>query len=84
MGNVKYPHDNGPGVGENQGGGSGLEYPLEEHPGVHIVEVILVRNKLNQLQGHEEGQHRPGNGEHHCFGQALNHVENAAVPCLGR
>ena len=84
LGSIKDAHNNGPGVGNDENRGSTLEHPFEEHPGVNIIEVIAVCNELNQLQGHDDCQNRSGQGENHIIGKVLNHVEDTAVPRLGR
>ena len=46
----------------------GLEGPLEEHPGIHIVEVVPVNEHLNELIGGDKGKDNPGNRQDNGFG----------------
>lgn len=80
---IKDPHHNIPGIGDNEDGAGGFENPLEEHRAFNVVEVVLVHNELDQLQGHHKGQNDPGYGHHDRLRKVLDHAENIAVPCLG-
>ena len=84
LGHIENAHDDAPGVRDDQDGAGGLEYPLEKHPGVHIMQVIFIGDELDQLQRHHKGQDQTGNRQDGRFGQAADHVEHAAVPALGR
>lgn len=46
---IKHRHDDVPGIGDDQHRAEGLENPLEENPGVEVVEVVLLDDKLDQL-----------------------------------
>lgn len=54
----------------------GLEYPLEKHPGVHIMQVIFIGDELDQLQRHHKGQDQTGNRQDGRFGQAARIMLN--------
>ena len=60
LANVEDTHDDIPGVGYDQHGAEGLENPLEEHPGINVVHIILFCHKLDQLITHNESQDNPG------------------------
>ena len=62
----------------------GLEYPLKEHPGINVVQIIPFCHKLNQLITHNKGQDHTGNGYDHRFGKILDHGKDATVPALRR
>ena len=84
LGNIEDAHDDIPGIGHDQHGTEGLEYPLEEHPGINVVQIIPFCHKLNQLITHNKGQDHTGNGYDHRFGQVLDHGKDATVPALRR
>ena len=79
---IKDAHDDVPGVRDDQHRSSGFERPLEEHPGIQIVEIVLFCDQMDQLQGHDKGEDQPGDGNDDCFRKVLDHRKNAAVPCL--
>ena len=56
LGHVEHAHDEVPGVGDEQNRGGGFEHPFEDHPGVHIMQVVAVGYHLDQLQRHHDGQ----------------------------
>ena len=81
---VEYAHDDIPGIGDDENGGSRLENPLEEHPCVEIVEVVFIGDELDQLQSCDESENQPGNRQDDVIRQGVNHVVDAAVPRLRR
>ena len=81
---VKDPHDDIPGVGNDQDGAEGLENPFEEDPGFKTLQVVLFQHQLQKLQRHHNGQNHTGDGENHVVRQAADHAVDAAVPCLRR
>lgn len=83
LGDIKDAHDNVPGIGDDQHSGKGFENPFEENEGLKIMHVVSVDQELNQLKAHDKGQDDSGDGHHYVFRQALDHAEDAAVPCLG-
>ena len=56
------------GVRQYHHGHEGLEGPLEEHPGIHVVEVVPVNEHLNELIGGDKGKDNPGNRQDNGFG----------------
>ena len=80
---VKDPHHNVPGVGDDEDCAGGFENPLEEHRAFNVVKVILIYNELDQLQRHHDGQNHPGYGHHDRLRKVLDHAEKIAVPRLG-
>ena len=61
-----------------------LKIPLEENPGVKVVEVIFLDDELDQLVAHDEGEDDASDGDNHRFREVSDHVEDAAVPGGGR
>ena len=84
LSSFEHAHDDVPCVGDDEHGAGGFEYPLEEHPCVHVVHVVLFRNELNQLQRHDKGQDNARDGQNHIVRQRSDHAVDAAVPALGR
>lgn len=84
LGYIKYAHDDILGVRYNQHSSEGFDDPFEENEGLKIVHVVAVNQELDQLQAHDECKNDPGDWHDHIFRQTLDHVEDAAVPCLGR
>ena len=84
LSSFEHAHDDVPGVGDDEHGAGGFEYPLEEHPSVHVVHVVLFRNELNQLQRHDKCEDHAGDGQNHIVRQRSDHAVDAAVPALGR
>ena len=82
LGHVEHAHDEVPGVGDEQNRGGGFEHPFEDHPGVHIMQVVAVGYHLDQLQRHHDGQDHACNRHHDGVGEVLDHAENVAVPAL--
>ena len=41
--------------GDDQHRAEGLDNPLEENPGVEVVEVVLLDDELDQFVAHDEG-----------------------------
>ena len=48
------------------------------------MHTVPVSHHLNQLQRHDEGEHHASDRQNHRVGKVLYHIENTAVPCLGR
>ena len=46
---IEHRHDDVPGVGDDEHRAEGLEDPLEEDPGVEVVEIVLFYDELDQL-----------------------------------
>ena len=80
----KIPHDDIPCVRHNENGTEGLENPLEEHPGIYIVQIVFLCHKLDQLITHYECQDNPGDWNDHRFREVSDHRKDAAVPCQRR
>ena len=81
---IEHRHDDVPGVGDDQHRAEGLENPLEENPGIKVVEVIFLDNELDQLVAHDEGEDDACDGDDHRLREVADHVEDAAVPGGGR
>ena len=81
---IENPHDDVPGIRYDQHRAEGFEYPFEEHPGIHIVHIIFLCHKLDQLITHDKRQDNPGNRDDHRFGEVSDHGKDAAVPCQRR
>ncbi len=84
LGDVKHPHDDVPGVGHKDDSGGGLEHPAKQYPTVHVVHIVPLRDQLYQLVAHDKGKDGPGDRDDHRFREVAEHIENAAVPALGR
>ena len=84
LADIENPHDDVPCVRYDQNRAEGFEYPLEEHPGIHVVHVVFLCHKLDQLITHHKGKDNPGNRDDHRFGEAADHGKDAAVPCQRR
>lgn len=82
LGGVEYAHDDVPCVRYDQDCKRGFEYPAEEHGAVKVVHIVLFRYHLDKLIAHDKGEYGPGYGDDHGFRQAVQHIENTAVPCL--
>jgi len=48
------------------------------------VEIVSLRDHLDQLHTHDKGEDHPGNGDNDRFGKILDHGKDASVPALGR
>ena len=81
---IEYRHDDVPGIRDNQHRAEGLENPLEENPGIEVVEVVLLDDELDQLVAHDEGENNACDGDDHRLREVADHVEDAAVPGGGR
>ena len=81
MRRIEYAHDDVPCVGDDEHRAEGLEDPLKEHPGIHIVQIVLVDHHLNELIAHDEGEDQPCNGDDDILRQGLDHGKDAPVPC---
>lgn len=81
---IEHRHDDVPGVGDDQHRAEGLENPLEENPGVKVVEVVFLDDELDQLVAHDEGEDDACDGDDHRLREVADHVEDAAVPGGGR
>ena len=81
---VEDPHDDVPGVGNDQDSAEGLKNPFEEDPGFKALQVVLFQHQLQKLHRHHNGQNHAGNGENHVVRQAADHAVDAAVPRLRR
>ena len=46
------------------------------------MHIVFLCYHLYQLHAHDTGKDGRRNGQHHRFGQVLQHIENAAVPRL--
>ena len=46
------------------------------------MHIVLLGNHLDKLVAHHKGKDGRRNGQHHRFGKAAQHIEDAAVPCL--
>ena len=79
---LEYAHDDVPSVRHDEHGSRRLEYPLKEYPCVDVVEVIAVRDKLYQLQCHDEGEDHAGDGQYHVVREGADHAVNIGVPRL--
>ena len=82
--NIENSHDDIPGIRYDQHRAEGLEYPLEEHPGIHVVHVVFLCHDLDQLITHHKSKDNPGNRDDHRFGEVSDHGKDAAVPCQRR
>ena len=82
LGGIEHTHNDIPCVADNEDGKSRLENPAEEHGGVEVVHIVLLGNHLDKLVAHHKGKDGRRNGQHHRFGKAAQHIENAAVPRL--
>ena len=81
---IEHRHDDVPGVGDDEHRTEGLEDPLEEDPGVEVVEIVLFYDELDELIAHDKGEDDAGDGDDHGLREIADHVENAAVPRRGR
>ena len=73
-----------PCVCHNEDGTEGLENPLEEHPGIYIMQIVFLCHKLDQLITHYECQDNPGDWNDHRFREVSYHRKDAAVPIKRR
>lgn len=61
---IEYAHNDIPGVADNEYRTGRFEHPLEDEPGIDFsVHVVFVRNDLNQLHGHYDGEDHTGDGQ---------------------
>ena len=80
MRRIEYAHDDVPSIGDDEHRTEGLEDPFEEHPGIHIVQIVFVDDHLNELVAHDECEDQPCNGDDDVLGQGLDHGKDALVP----
>ncbi|MBM6976549.1 hypothetical protein H9X99_11910 [Intestinimonas butyriciproducens] len=81
---IEHRHNDVPGVGDDQHRAKSFENPLEENPGVEVVEVVLLDDELDQFVAHDEGEDNARDGDDHRLREVADHVEDAAVPDGGR
>ena len=81
---IEHRHDDVPGVGDDEHRAEGLEDPLEEDPGVEVVEIVLFYDELDEFIAHDKGEDDAGDGDDYGLREIADHVENAAVPRGGR
>ena len=65
---VEYRHHDVKGIGYEVDRDCGLEEPLEEHPCVHLVHIVLFRYHGNKLVTQHKGNDDTGDGDYHAFG----------------
>ena len=68
LGGIEYTHDDVPCICDDQHCSGGFEGPLEEHPGIYIVQIVFVCYELDQLKGHNKGEDCPRNRDDHGVG----------------
>ena len=81
---IEHSHDDVPSVGDNEHRAEGLEDPLEEDPGVKVVEIVLFDDELDELIAHDKGEDDAGDGDDDGLREVTDHVEDTAVPRGGR
>jgi hypothetical protein len=77
---VEHAHNDIPGIRYEHHGYHGLKHPLEENPGVYVMERVFIYHNLNELVTHNKGQDDARNRENDGFRKALYHTEYAAIP----
>ena len=65
---VEDRHHNVKGIGNEINRHSRLEKPLEEHPCVHIMQVVFLSDHGNQLVTQDKGDDDTSDGDYHIFG----------------
>ena len=68
LSDVEYCHHDVKGIGHEVDCNSRFEEPLEEHPSVHVVHIVFLRDHGDQLVTQNEGDDDTGNGDYHAFG----------------
>ena len=81
---IEHRHDDVPGVGDDEHRAEGLEDPLEEDPGVEVMEIVLFNDELDKLIAHDKGEDDAGDGDNDGLREVTDHVEDTAVPRRGR
>ena len=67
LSDVEYCHHDVKGIGHEVDCNSRFEEPLEEHPSVHVVHIVFLRDHGDQLVTQNEGDNDTGNGDYHAF-----------------
>src|SRR5699024_3079891 len=80
LSDVEYCHHNVKGVGYEVDRHSRLKEPLEKHPCIHVVKVVLFGDHGNQLVTQHKGDDDTGNRDNDCLGQSPNHRVDAVIP----
>ena len=65
---VEDRHHNVKGVGNEVDRHSCLEKPLEEHPCVHVMQVVFLGDHGDQLVTQDKGDDDTSDGDYHIFG----------------
>ena len=65
---VEDRHHNVKGVGNEVDRHSRLEEPLEEHPCVHVMQVVFLGDHGDQLVTQDKGDDDTSDGDYHIFG----------------
>lgn len=82
LSDLKYAHNDVPGVGDNHDSAESLHDPLEKVEGFELRHIIAFDDHLDQFICHHAGQNQSCNGDDDVFRQAFDHVENAGIPAL--
>lgn len=81
---IKNRHDEVKGMIDNENGDPSLEHPLDEHPCVDVVHIVLVNDHTDKLIAEDRRNDQSGNRQDRRLGQTADDGENAGVPCLRR
>ena len=65
---VEDRHHNVKGIGNEVDRHSRLEEPLEEHPCVHVMQVVFLGDHGDQLVTQDKGDDDTSDGDYHIFG----------------
>jgi hypothetical protein len=65
---VEDRHHDVKGIGHEVDRHSRLEEPLEEHPCVHVVQVVFLGDHGDQLVTQDKGDDDTSDGDYHIFG----------------
>ena len=79
-----HAHHDIPCIRHNRYGAKSFENPLEEHPCIDIVHIVLFRNELDEFYGHDKRENHASDWHNHRVRQVPNHRIDTAVPRLWR
>ena len=84
LGHVENGHCDVECVGDDHSRQKRLEHPFEEHPGVQVVQAVLVYHHADELVPQHKGDYHGRYGDDDRLAQVPYHRENAGVPGLRR
>jgi len=74
---IEYRHDYVERIRYKPDGDKGLEYPLKEHPGIYIVQIVFLRDHAYKFIGQNKCDDHACDRDDDVVGKASHHIEDA-------